>query len=960
MSLISDLAFLLKPGWRSNPIWRVVFLVTFLSSILNSASAPTEFILNFQQKQATTGWLATHDLLEVQGSASGLKLVSSGEDPYSVGPRLELPHGTPVWFEVEVKSEVAGSFQIFYFEPQSGPSEIHSVRMNVPANKWTQVQAPAPDLMGANRLRIDPPSGAGVTLVKSINIRARVTYEEPELRFVAPVKLLSSSPEVEVIRSGQAELRQSRDIWNSWNINRGNVALAESPGSYWIGYVMNSQPVWGEWSEQERRSRITWTREINSWTQTKIWTDPNGAVWRFSRQISASEKHPGWFDGRWTVQVDQERDVLFVPLEFGFLGSRSFGSNKVQALFSGLEYLANEPSSSEKDLIGPESERRIPDTLKITMPLQTIVAEGAYASFIWKPASNISAWFDSPDRRFGIEGHVMGAFFPGTGSQTREPGSMAPYKPTRLAANDPVELDFSWNADSGDAVTSALMAYNKRFPFPKIDHQSFNQLQYLENAAAGWLDSSIREGALYRHANWMGRFNPGPAADAYFYLNWIADQFEKYTTDPDLSGVLLEYFQKRNPDENLRSAKASTQKRIQELREQARAVASTIPEGKESFSNISHVRALSGSLYLGSIESNRQLAAAQAIGALNQITHEGIKPYQSANPESDYGKTHWTHHANGLTGALLNQALEASIFSGRNDLVQQTLTKLDQALLVYKRSEPRGAQTWEVPLHTPDILASAHWVAVCVSAYRVTGDTHYLDEARYWAWTGVPFVYQNLENTEVGPIGDYSTIPVYGATSWISPVWLGLPVQWCGLVYADSLYQLAEVDDSGIWKQLADGITLTGAQHTWPNQDQGQDRDRAGLLPDFFNLREQFRDGPAINPGTLQAPMMRYFGSPPFYQWKKVNGKNSESIFIIAPGSISRVKSETDGAHPQRFRIEPLLNQPYWMLINGDVSQPNWVAEKSDQGDQIQITPILKPTQGWIIKAQGAGILEIN
>ena len=48
------------------------------------------------------------------------------------------------------------------------------------------------------------------------------------------------------------------------------------------------------------------------------------------------------------------------------------------------------------------------------------------------------------------------------------------------------------------------------------------------------------------------------------------------------------------------------------------------------------------------------------------------------------------------------------------------------------------------------------------------------------------------------------------------------------------------------------------------------------------------------------------------------------------------------------------------MLINGDVSQPNWVAEKSDQGDQIQITPILKPTQGWIIKAQGAGILEIN
>jgi len=155
---------------------------------------------------------------------------------------------------------------------------------------------------------------------------------------------------------------------------------------------------------------------------------------------------------------------------------------------------------------------------------------------------------------------------------------------------------------------------------------------------------------------------------------------------------------------------------------------------------------------------------------------------------------------------------------------------------------------------------------------------------------------------------------------------------------------------------LADGITLTGAQHAWTERDQN----RTGLLPDFFNLREQFRDGPAINPGTLQAPMMRYFGSPPFYQWKKVNGKNSENSFIIAPGSISRVDPESDGAQPQRFRIEPLLNQPYWILINGDVSQPNWVAEKSDLATQIQITPISKPTQGWVLKSQGTGILEIN
>jgi hypothetical protein len=48
---------------------------------------------------------------------------------------------------------------------------------------------------------------------------------------------------------------------------------------------------------------------------------------------------------------------------------------------------------------------------------------------------------------------------------------------------------------------------------------------------------------------------------------------------------------------------------------------------------------------------------------------------------------------------------------------------------------------------------------------------------------------------------------------------LGLPVQWCGLVYADALYRLVRDDPKGPWKQLADGITLSGIQQTWPAED---------------------------------------------------------------------------------------------------------------------------------------------
>lgn len=96
-------------------------------------------------------------------------------------------------------------------------------------------------------------------------------------------------------------------------------------------------------------------------------------------------------------------------------------------------------------------------------------------------------------------------------------------------------------------------------------------------------------------------------------------------------------------------------------------------------------------------------------------------------------------------------------------------------------------------------------------------------------------------------------------------MWFGRPVQWCGLVYADALYRLAEHTPTGPWKQLADGITGSGIQQSWP----ASDADRQGLLPDFYHLRAQAPDGPAINPGTLQANAVRFYGGPRAYDFHR-------------------------------------------------------------------------------------------
>jgi hypothetical protein len=141
---------------------------------------------------------------------------------------------------------------------------------------------------------------------------------------------------------------------------------------------------------------------------------------------------------------------------------------------------------------------------------------------------------------------------------------------------------------------------------------------------------------------------------------------------------------------------------------------------------------------------------------------------------------------------------------------------------------------------------------------------------------------------------------------------MGLPVQWCGLVYADALYGLVRHDPKGPWKQIADGITLSGIQQTWPSEYLEQQ----GLLPDSFVLRAQHRNGPAINPATVQACAVRYFGHRPVYNFQSFH---QNGLLVHAPGEISHAK---EGQGSVRFEIVTGLDHPYFVLINGFRRQP--------------------------------------
>jgi hypothetical protein len=836
----------------------VLFLFVMASS---AAYGKTVAVWDFTK--GLQGWQGNKYTEGLTASAEGLAFRSTGNDPWIEGPAVDLPTEGTVRVRVRMKSNADTGGELFYGRTFTAG---HSVWFTVNNDgRWHSCLVVIPERLGpGTRFRLDPAAAEGQIVVGAIEVETLAAVQPPQ--WEKPTRPRKGDAELLSVSSGELALEHYRQGWGGFVVKVGGQEMAAGYQAEQIGISIDDQPQWLNLGKADSSCTAGQDGVLSCQAIAK---DNAGAKWQVTRRFK-----PGPADGSIIVEiefvVDQDRDIIHLPWLTLFPGLGTFGERKTQGLFAGLEYLDDEPSSSEADVTTAEHIRRAPDPMKVTLPLMAIAHEGRYVGLIWEPSNTIEPVFDSPDRVYGSGAHVMALTGPAVGEKRFE-NELVAHTPLRLRANEPIRMQVILIGGKGATIVPAVRKYTALRGLPAIPTFAGGLDAAVTLLAHGWLDSTINEGGIFRHAVWGESFKAGPAGDAIMYIDWLANE----ARDRDLVRKLL----------------------------QARDKAVTkMPSGQPYIGTVSHTRTPAAPFVFGGVYPYVQQRQQEAAELLKHFDDKGVKLYQPG--KVDYSKTYSVKHANGLAGADVERILEAATMSADPQLIAQGLSLLDKQTSLYANTVPRGAQTWEVPLHTPDILASAHMVKAYTLGYILAGKPEYLEQARYWAWTGVPFVY--LVNPTEGEIGPYATIAVLGATNWQAPVWFGRPVQWCGLVYGAALHLLSQYDKDGPWATIAKGITAAGLQLTWPATDQK----RQGLLPDVFELRAQLRDGPAINPGTVEA-----WGRNPYYILLAGVDKKPAAVTTtpITPAAVLQPPAPAPAQvhfNPQQRLLAITLNQP--------------------------------------------------
>lgn len=586
-------------------------------------------------------------------------------------------------------------------------------------------------------------------------------------------------------------------------------AVARMP---WLARVVYADPA-GHPTEvvprQIRRRELRYLAELTSSVR-----DRNGGTWTFSIRSSH-------LPGRtipYTVQVtcDQPRRLLAFEGPLLYVGEGLTGAVRTEGLFPGLEWLVEgEVSSSTLDIAEghPDQVRYVPHPHKVTIPLMAVQITApllppirACIGLFWDVHQQWDGLrdrpqpiFASPDRFEGCQAHLLGLMTPNvlTGLKENERHAQEPYL---LKAGQKLTLQSQIFVDptAKDALAAMDRWFSTYRPDPPLPPPQGDYTKQVEFSMRAYLESlwiSEKEG-------WLP-FQGGPAL------------WRNPTRDPSFCFDLL-MGARITPDATQAwQYRARAEEQLALGRAQAAADDLGFGSGNLARTVLS-LAAQAGSLMDGQGEDGawRFDADRQDMGVFKGLDYHELGADNAAEL--------------GTCARNAYEILRYARISGDAEAYAAGVRALE---FMRQFTVPRAAQVWEVPVHSPDILAAADAIDAYLEAYRFSGEKRWLAEARRWARAGLPFVY--VWNAPGQPWMRYGSIPVFGA-SWNQYSWFGVLVQWNGLRYAYALLKLHTYDPrppygSFTWHDVAVGITHSAMYQ------QSEKPENIALWPDSYN-----------------------------------------------------------------------------------------------------------------------------
>jgi hypothetical protein len=454
-----------------------------------------------------------------------------------------------------------------------------------------------------------------------------------------------------------------------------------------------------------------------------------------------------------------------------------------QALLPGLEYLnPGEPSSSTRDAAPPINNRLMPDPLKITVPMMMVSTKVGMVSLMWDANQKWNgkeygpcAAFASPNLVHKQENHLMEVFAPSFPQYVNENERIAA-EAYEMPAGSTVTVSARVVLRPGGDAVAAMKDYFKLNPPPAPAKKRFDLQKLYEVSRCGFMKTVWYEDKQ-KSSHCVGW---GPAN---------APQF----------GVLLWLDSLLADDAAARSASLERAHLIWKNTIRDEGVAGLLS------GSCCHIMSGDAPFYTGHMEAMIQPLVGGAAGLIASRNADGVWGFHPGSDPQHQKLGPDGYASQGIVAGGAKTLLHAARITGNAEALAAGL----KALEYHERfAVPHGAQGWECPIYEPDVLGAAYAVAAYVDAYEITGERKYLDRAIYWAWTGMAFQYA-WQAPDREPWMLYASIPVFG-TTFYTHSWLGNPVQWCGLVYAYYLQRLAQHDQGFPWRQVAEGITVSG------------------------------------------------------------------------------------------------------------------------------------------------------